>query len=495
MTVNHRPAYHFLPERDWMNDPNGLIQWQGQTHLFYQYTPGSALSGVKYWGHAVSTDLVHWQHWPVAIAPTPGGPDAGGIWSGCAVDNNGVPTAIYTGVDPQVVCLASSTDGLRTWQKHPANPVIAGPPPALAEGYQNQFRDPYVWREGGDWHLVIACMRAGGGGMILRYRSADLAQWAYVGVLLAGDPQQTEPFPSGTMWECPNYFALDGWRVLLYSAYSEIERKQYPVYYAASHGASPRRPPSPDRERQGRGQERGERSGALHYPQTEMLPDQPFSIGAQGILAHGPAFYAPHGRRLDDGRMVIWGWLKETRPDTAQVAEGWSGSLSLPLVLTWRPTETGGALSVAPAEELKALRGQHWHVEGGGLAPGAIHGDCLEIEAVLESGGGLRLRASPDGAEHTDITYNAERQQVTVDTRAASLDPAVERGIYTLPASPDTGGQARLRIFLDRSALEVFTPEGNYMAARIYPTREDSLGAEAMGRLAALEAWAVQSIW
>ncbi len=442
-----------------MNDPNGLIQWQGQTHLFYQYTPGSALSGVKYWGHAVSTDLVRWQHWPVAIAPTPGGPDAGGIWSGCAVDNNGVPTAIYTGIDPQVVCMASSTDGLRTWQKHPANPVIGGPPPALAEGYQNQFRDPYVWREGGAWHLVIACMRAGGGGMILRYHSADLVRWVYAGVLLAGDHKQTEPFPSGTMWECPNYFALDGWRVLLYSAYSEIERKQYPVYYAASHG------------------------------------DQPFTIEAQGILAHGPAFYAPHGRRLDDGRMVMWGWLKETRPDAAQVAACWSGAMSLPLVLTWRSTETGGALSVAPAEELKALRGQHWLLEGGALPPGAISGDCLELEAVLGPGGGLRLRASPEGAEHTDITYNAETRQMTVDTRAASLDPAVERGAYALPAAPDASGQARLHVFLDRSVLEVFTPEGNYLAARIYPTREDSLGVEALGGLAALEAWRLATIW
>jgi len=173
MTINHRPAYHFLPERDWMNDPNGLIQWQGQTHLFYQYTPGSALSGVKYWGHAVSRDLVHWEHRPVATAPTPDGPDAGGIWSGCAVDDDGVPTAVYTGIDPEVVCIATSADGLLTWDKHPANPVIAGPPPELAAGAENDFRDPYVWREQGAWHLVLGCKQTGQGGMILRYRSAD----------------------------------------------------------------------------------------------------------------------------------------------------------------------------------------------------------------------------------------------------------------------------------------------------------------------------------
>src|SRR5947209_10067528 len=115
MPPNHRPAFHFLPERNWMNDPNGLIEWQGQTHLFYQYNPHGAFPDTIHWGHAVSADRVHWQHLPIALAPTPGGPDAGGCWTGSAVDNAGLPTLIYTGVHPQVVCLAASTDGLLTW--------------------------------------------------------------------------------------------------------------------------------------------------------------------------------------------------------------------------------------------------------------------------------------------------------------------------------------------------------------------------------------------
>src|SRR5258708_38042674 len=90
-----------------MTDPNGLIEWQGQTHLFYQYNPHGAFPDTIHWGHAVSADRVHWQHLPIALAPTPGGPDAGGCWTGSAADDDGVPTVIHTGVHPQAASPAT----------------------------------------------------------------------------------------------------------------------------------------------------------------------------------------------------------------------------------------------------------------------------------------------------------------------------------------------------------------------------------------------------
>lgn len=89
-----RPHYHFLPPANWMNDPNGLIAWNGQYHLFYQHDPHAAHWGTIHWGHAVALDLIHWEHYPIALAPTPDTPDADGCWSGCAVNNDGVPTLI-----------------------------------------------------------------------------------------------------------------------------------------------------------------------------------------------------------------------------------------------------------------------------------------------------------------------------------------------------------------------------------------------------------------
>src|SRR5262249_20811965 len=137
--VQDRPCFHFLPAANWMNDPNGLIDWHGTYHLFYQYNPHGPLHGTIHWGHATSLDLVRWTHRPIALAPTPGSPDAAGCWSGCAVDNGGTPVLMYTGITaegPQArlhetQCLATSADGLTTWTKHPHNPVIAEPPSGM----------------------------------------------------------------------------------------------------------------------------------------------------------------------------------------------------------------------------------------------------------------------------------------------------------------------------------------------------------------------------
>ena len=96
-TDRHRPQYHLMPPANWLNDPNGPLYWKGRYHLFYQYCPIVSNQGPKYWGHAVSSDLVHWKNLGIALAPTPGGPDKNGCWTGSAVINNGVPTLIYTG--------------------------------------------------------------------------------------------------------------------------------------------------------------------------------------------------------------------------------------------------------------------------------------------------------------------------------------------------------------------------------------------------------------
>src|SRR5438067_1299485 len=112
---HHRPRYHFLPPSNWMNDPNGVIQWQGKYHLFYQHNPFGPLWSTMHWGHAVSEDLIHWTDLPIALAPTPGGPDEAGCFSGCAVKNGNVPALVYTGTrgekhNIQTQCLATSHD-------------------------------------------------------------------------------------------------------------------------------------------------------------------------------------------------------------------------------------------------------------------------------------------------------------------------------------------------------------------------------------------------
>ncbi len=150
----HRPQYHFLPPANWMNDPNGLLQWKGQYHLFYQYNPHGPFHAHIHWGHAVSADLVHWTDLPIALTPTAERADAHGCWSGSAIDNNGTPTLLYSGLHPQVVCMATSDDDLLTWHYYQGNPVIAGPPAELQTETGGHFRDPFVWKEGDYWYLL-----------------------------------------------------------------------------------------------------------------------------------------------------------------------------------------------------------------------------------------------------------------------------------------------------------------------------------------------------
>lgn len=461
----HRPRYHFVAPANWLNDPNGLIDWKGTVHLFYQYNPNGPFHGTIHWGHASSDDLVHWRDLPMALTPTPGGPDAEGCWSGCAVDNNGTPTLVYTGVNPQTVCLAVSTDDLQSWQKYPGNPVIAAPPPEIAAHSGHDFRDPYVWREDGLWWMVIGARREGVGGLVLLYRSPNLTEWEYVRVLLTGDEQASPYFYEGAMWECPNLLDFGERRALILSVQDAEWRLHHAAYFSGP------------------------------YRNHEFSPD------CGDVLAFGHSFYAPQATRLEDGRILLFGWLREMRPGAKSMAAGWSGCMSLPLIVTMRED---GRLSLAPAPALQVLRGEAWTLSDLPLPPHtqqrlAITGDALEIEVTFEADllddVGLAVRCSPDGVEQTRIVIRPEQGDLVIEHSPADASAALER----LPLALSLEQPLKLRIFVDGSVLEVFTEDGRYLATRLYPQRADSLGVTLFARGAPadvihLVVWPLRSI-
>src|SRR6267154_683880 len=106
-----RPQFHLLPAKNWMNDPNGPIYWKGLYHMFFQYNPSGAVWGDMHWAHAVSPDMIHWRHLPLALAPSPGWADAEGCFTGSAVDDHGTATFIYTGVRSSSAERATLRDG------------------------------------------------------------------------------------------------------------------------------------------------------------------------------------------------------------------------------------------------------------------------------------------------------------------------------------------------------------------------------------------------
>ncbi|MCS6828129.1 MAG: glycoside hydrolase family 32 protein [Caldilinea sp.] len=460
----HRPHYHFTAPANWLNDPNGLIDWKGTVHLFYQHNPNGPFHGTIHWGHASSVDLVHWRDHPIALAPTPGGPDADGCWSGCAVDDQGTPTLLYTGVSPQAVCLAVGDETLETWRKYEGNPVISAPPPEIAALCGGDFRDPFVWREDDAWWMVIGSRREGVGGLVLLYRSADLRRWEFVRILLTGDEQAGRYFYEGAMWECPNLLDFGERRALVLSVQDAQLRLHHAAYFTGV------------------------------YWNQEFTP----SMGA--VLAYGDCFYAPQATRLADGRYLLFGWLRETRSREAAMAAGWSGCMSLPLIVTLR---ADGRLALAPAQEVEMLRSEAWSLSDLPLGPHTVrqldvNGNTLEIEIAFVSDRsesfGVAVRCSPDDEEQTRIVVRPQQNELHVERVEAGV-PVATASMPLTPASP-----LALRIFVDASTLEIFTEDGRYLATRLYPRRSDSTGVRLFTTGASinvrhLKVWRLTSIW
>jgi beta-fructofuranosidase len=462
----HRPQYHFLPPSNWMNDPNGLIQWKGQYHLFYQYNPFAPVWGSIHWGHAVSRDLVHWRDLPIALAPTPGTVDEYGVFSGCAIDVDGVPTVLYTGTrlptdGPRIElpCLATSEDDdLVTWHKYRGNPVIASPPPGFDV---LGFRDHGVWRADGTWYQVIGSGIQGVGGTVLLYRSADLVHWEYLQPICVGDRTET-----GDMWECPDLFQLGDRHVLMVS-------------------------PIPLRK-------------TLYF--LGSFHEHRFEAQHQGVVDDGGYFYAPQSFTDDRGRRIMFGWLWEGRTEPDQCAAGWAGVMSLPRVLA---PGSDGELGVQPAPELRSLRGRHIGLGNSTLSPDSparveLQGAALEIVAEFRPSQaaqfGLKVRCAPDGSEQTLIVYDPNSGRLSIDRERSSLDTSVDHEPHGTQVKLTDGENLTLHIFVDCSVVEVYANARICVTSRIYPSRADSLGVELFARggpvqLHRLDVWQMASIW
>lgn len=456
-----RPRYHFLPPAHWMNDPNGFFQWKGRYHLFYQHNPDGSFWANMHWGHAVSDDLVHWEDLPIAMAPTPGGPDAAGVFSGCIVDD-GVPTAIYTGAagpryNRQTQCIAVSHDDLLTWEKYAGNPVLAEVPEEA--GQTDDFRDPFVWKEGDTWYMVLGSRIKDVGGTIFLYRSPDLRAWEYLGPAVIGDLNV-----SGENWECPNFFPLGAKWVLIVSTHT------------------------------------GPIMGTVQYF-VGTYSNFRFTPEVHGIYDHG-YMYAPLTTVDDKGRRLLIGWLREGQPPEAQRSAGWSGVQSIPRELS---LDDRNRLVSVPVPELATLRGAHTALHDvalGAVSALDVRGLYLDIEAeiALEPDGVfcLCVACADDDTEHTDILYDAAAQQLRVQIHAPHVEATHILPLRTANHPLDAGEPLRLRILLDGSVLEIIANGRTSLTERIYVRHAGHDGLRLggnSGRVRSMDIWEMPSIW
>jgi beta-fructofuranosidase len=311
----------------------------------------------------------------------------------------------------------------------------------------------------------------GRGGAVLLYGSKDLAHWDYLHPLCtaaafegreAARSSGYDSVEAGDMWECPDFFPLGKKHVLLVST-----------------------------------------QGRVHYL-LGNYSDRKFQAETHGVIDGSELHYASKSFADDQGRRILWGWVREARPANAQNAAGWSGAISLPRALS---IDSDGALRMDPLPELTRLRALHHRIGGAqvaGFMPAPhIQGNSLEIQLAMELGdakeGGIRVRRSPDAGEETTISYEAATQNVVLATGRSSQSPDVERGTYRATLKLNPGEPLRLTVFLDGSLVEVFANGRACLTGRIYPTRSDSLGVgifarEGRDRLISMDAYQMKAI-
>ncbi|HGM5253226.1 TPA: glycoside hydrolase family 32 protein [Serratia marcescens] len=458
---DYYPQFHLAPAAGWINDPNGLICIDGVYHAFFQHHPYSEHWGPMHWGHATSRDLIRWQHQPIALAPD--SPyDKDGCFSGCAVDNNGVLTLLYTGHvwlgEPgddsqvrEVQCLATSEDGIR-FVKH--GPVLAPP-----DGIQH-FRDPKVWRENGEWWLVVGA-KENGLGQVRLYRSADLRAWRFDRVLAGAQTAH-----QGYMWECPDFFPLGEQHLLLFSpqglaAQGYRYRNRFQSGYLLGHWR----------------------------PDGDFTVTQPFCE-----LDAGHDFYAPQTFTAADGRRLLFAWMDMWESPMPSKAHRWAGALTLPRELT---LAADGSVRMNPARELAALRRGSQTLSAQTLTNQhlPLTNDMQELI--------MTLRPADSDAERYGLAIGSAAR-LFVDNQSHRL--VLERfnehpALCTCRSVPlPEGDILSLRIFIDRSSLEIFVNQGQAcLTSRIYPTaghRRLSLFAEGGRALfEPITGWQLASIW
>ena len=481
-TETYRPQYHFSPAQNWTNDPNGLVYYEGEYHLFYQYNPFGDVWGHMSWGHAVSTDLVHWEHLPVALAEDNGVM----IFSGSAVvdwnNTSGFGTAaapplvaIYTGHYPaddhQEQHIAFSTDRGRTWTKYDGNPVL--------DRYDKDFRDPKViWHApSAQWIMVVARSAEH---RVQFYGSPTLKDWTFL----------SEFGPAGSaegLWECPDLFEL---RVEDDSTNTRWVL-QVDVGSGAVAGGS------------------GAQYFMGHFDGVTFRPDDTRTRWVD----YGKDFYAAVSWSdipAADGRRLWVGWLNNWQYAREIPTGPWRGAQSIPRDVVLREEAEGVYLAQVPVEELTLLRGAHYHAKDLPIKVGSVlltdtglDGRALEIVAEFEPGQasefGLKVRVGAE--EETVVGYDVAAGAVFVDRqRSGAVDfHEAFSGTHTGPLSPEDG-RIRLHLFVDWSSIEVFAGHGRtVLTDRIFPAPEsDGLALYAKGgvaRLVSLDVWELRPVW
>ncbi len=456
-TEKYRPQYHFSPDSAWMNDPNGMVYYKGEYHLFYQYYPDSTVWGPMHWGHAISSDLVHWQHMPIALYPD----SLGYIFSGSAVvdwnnttgfgtEENPPLIAIFTYHDPvaaengkievETQGIAYSLDNGRNWTKYGGNPVLKNP--GIID-----FRDPKViWNNDlQKWNLVLSAHDH-----VQIYTSENLIDWHHESDF------GVDAGAHGGVWECPDLFPLK---------VSGTDQKKWVLIVNINPG----------------GLNGG--SGTQYF--TGDFDGHHFTADTKETkwIDYGRDNYAGvtwSDIPKEDGRRIFLGWMSNWSYAQVVPTEKWRSAMTLPRSLSLIKKNDQYMLKSAPVKETDLIINRVMTVKSEALEIAGekdldLHGINLnqsrlsfnfELGENLPDSFGLSL--GNDLGEQVKLTYSAADQKFQFD-RSKSGDMSFSDkfpGVATAPY--EVGSQLELEIFIDAASVEIFVDGGEMVMTETF---------------------------
>ncbi|KAJ0177001.1 hypothetical protein K1T71_007010 [Dendrolimus kikuchii] len=427
----YRPWYHVSAPIGWLNDPAAFVYFKRQYHIFYQYHPYNGAWGPMHWGHAISTNLVDWAHYPPALIPKEHY-DKHGCLAGSAVVHNNYLTLFFTGTvlsgnrASQTQNVAISGDGL-IFQKYLYNPVLRKAPYQMSD-----FRNPKVWRYRNRWYMIIGTTKDKLGQLLL-YTSKELFNWKLNGTVARsyGD--------MGYMWENPDLFEMDGQHVLILSVQGlQSDSNRFRNLYQTGYVL-----------------------GNFNYLWAQF-EDLEVSTATFKELDHGHDFYAVKTVQALDGRRLLVGWLGMWESDFQEAKDGWASMLTLVRELK---LSSQGHILMTPVKEVSDLRLEV--LEDAWYSPGeTFYAGTKSFELLVNSTSVIYdafIIFEWSGDRQYTVGYSAERGHVSVD-----------RGGYDGIRRADWSPISHLffRIFVDHSSIEVFCGNGEVVfSSRIYPKK------------------------
>ncbi|HEL2649972.1 TPA: glycoside hydrolase family 32 protein [Streptococcus suis] len=411
-----KPQAHLTPETGWINDPNGFVYFRGEYHLFYQFNPYESVWGPMHWGHAKSKDLVNWEHLPVALAPDKDY-DKDGCFSGSAIVKDDVLWLMYTGhinnedgTVSQVQNMAFSTDGIY-FEKIEQNPV------ATAEGLPeeviaNDFRDPKIFEKDCHYYSVVATKHKDNVGCIVLLSSPNLTDWKFESIFLKGEVNQ------GFVWECPDYFEVDGQEYLIIS----------PMRYQKD------------------GNDFININSNIFVTGHVDWDKKVFVAESFKEIDHGHDFYAAQTTEGPEGERVMVAWMHTwgRKLVTNDLGHKWYGQMTLPRIL--KKTENG-LHQVLPTSVLEAFK----DIEIGQVIQGPS-----KLSLKLDDSLDLKLGTDQD---YLQFGYDKAKQEVYIDRSSLKIQQVGEEEWSTVRRAV-TVQATELEVLVDTNCLEIFINDG-----------------------------------